>query len=143
VRGRYQSPFSPAADSVSTTTRNSLRASFGSSSFRADVSVGLIENTFCVVVAVFDINVRLVFFFILVDEVVVNYDMLASLDDAVQSESSMTSSSGLLWVGASAGSSTEIWIPTVNLGGGPRTLGHIKSISGGMGRAERVFLEPG
>lgn len=76
----YQSPFSPDAASVSTTTRNSLRASFGSSSFRAaelplvanDDGIGDEGVTLCVVVSVFHINVGLILLFILVNEVVVD-----------------------------------------------------------------------
>ena len=35
------------------------------------------DSAFCIVVAVFDVDIRLVFFLILIDEVIVNYQGLA------------------------------------------------------------------
>jgi hypothetical protein len=71
----YQSPFPFVASSVSTTVRNSLRAPFGSSSLRAESQwIAKQECAFCIVVAIFYINIWFFFVFVFVDEIIINYN---------------------------------------------------------------------
>jgi hypothetical protein len=68
-----QSPFSPAADSVSTTARNSSRAARGSSSLRAGCqSARRSGDTLGIIVAVFHVHIGFVLLIIFINEVIVN-----------------------------------------------------------------------